>query len=135
MLDVYVASKFENTTAVREAHDKLIELGHRVTHDWTYEDASKLTGEEREKYMRLCAHKDLDGVKNCDVLLLINYPKCAGAFTELGIAIALHKHIVVVDAYKEGLPHNIFFHLPWVVIAADLEGAVKYIDSLTLAWR
>lgn len=132
-MNVYVASKFENTAGVRKAQELLVNLGHYVTHDWTFEDASNKTGEERERYLRLCAHKDLDGVKNCDVILLINYLKCAGAFTELGIALGLGKHVVVVDGYKDDLPRNIFFYLPQVHHVTSVEEAVAYIHSLTPA--
>lgn len=122
-MKVYVASKFENAKEVREAHAALKADGHEITHDWTWEDASEYHGDELIRYLQECAEKDRYGVESADAILLINYARCAGAFTELGLAIAYQKFIVVIDAHHPEKARNIFFYLPKVVHADDLAHA------------
>lgn len=123
---VYVASKFENTKVVKSAYAALRESGHTITHDWTEESAEGLTGEALHVYLEECAKKDMEGVQKCDALLLINHPNGCGMYTELGIALALDKFIVVIDGKNP--PHNIFFNLNQVVHAHSLETAVKILN-------
>jgi hypothetical protein len=120
---IYVASKFENTKAVREAYAALQKDGHTITHDWTGENADGLHGEELELYLRGCAEKDVNGVTDGQGFLLLNHERVAGANTELGIAIAHKKFIVVIDGKHPDKPSNIFFHLPSVHHAKDIEQA------------
>jgi hypothetical protein len=120
---VYVASKFENTKAVREAYEALKKDNHTITHDWTGENADGLHGAALDLYLRECAERDVAGVANCQGLLLINHELGCGMFTELGIAIALKKFIVVLDGKHPNKPRNIFFNLPDVHHAQSLEQA------------
>jgi hypothetical protein len=123
-LRIYVASKFENTLSVREAHKALKDDGHVITHDWTGESAEDLRGEAREVYLQECAEKDVRGVLSADAFLLLNHVNMAGGFTELGMAIANEDcFIVVIDGKHKDKPSNIFFHLPFVHHATNLEHA------------
>lgn len=121
----YVASKFENAEAVREAHKALRDDGHVITHDWTGEDAEGLEGEALEVYLQSCAEKDVEGVESGEFFLMLNHARIAGGNTEFGIAIAAKKFIVVIDGHHPEKPRNIFFHLPYVHHAKDLEEARK----------
>jgi superfamily I DNA and RNA helicase len=116
---VYVASKFENTKAVREAYEALKQDGHTITHDWTGENADGLSGD----YLRSCAEKDVSGVAKGQGFLMLNHERIAGGNTELGIAIALKKFIVVIDGKHPDKPSNIFFNLPDVHHAANIAQA------------
>lgn len=122
---VYVASKFENTKAVREAQAALKDDGHIISHDWTFENAEALAGSALEAYLQGCAERDMEGVINADALLLINYTGCAGAYVELGMALASGRFVVVIDGHHPEKPRNIFFHLAHVHHAKDLEDARK----------
>jgi len=127
---IYVASKFENTTAVREAYRLLREAGHEITHDWTNESAEGLTGQEREDYLVRAALADVKGVMGASGILVLNHQRMAGGFTEFGIAIGAHwggrnTCIVVIDGHHEEKPRNIFFHLPFVWHAKDMKEALK----------
>lgn len=125
----YVASKFENKEEVRRVQKLLREAGHSITHDWTVEDATGLTGEVLEAYLRRCAEKDLAGVENCDFLFLLNYLHCAGSYTEFGMALALRRLVVVVDGRDPTKSRNIFFHLPNVYHFTSVEAAVDFVNS------
>jgi hypothetical protein len=122
-MDIYVASKFENKKAVREAYLALMADGHSITHDWTGEDAEGLEGEALETYMRGCAEKDVKGVEGGQGFLMLNHARIAGGNTEFGIAIATKKFIVVIDGHHPDKPRNIFFYLPMVHHARDLAEA------------
>jgi hypothetical protein len=125
---IYVASKFENSKAVREAHRALEEDGHEITHDWTNENADGLEGEAKEEYLKKCASKDVVGVLSGQGILVLNHERMAGGFTEFGIAIGSHwlgryMCIVVIDGHHEEKPRNIFFHLPFIWHVRNLKEA------------
>jgi hypothetical protein len=124
---VYVASKFENGKVVREAFAALQADGHTISHDWTVESAEGMSGEALHAYLQGCAEKDLEGVERADALLLINHANGCGMYTELGIALASNKFIVVIDGKKP--PHNIFFNLAHVHHAKDLDDAIKILAA------
>ena len=132
-MNIYVASKFENGKVVREAYAALQADGHTITHDWTVESAEGMTGEALHAYLQGCAEKDLEGVEKCDALLLINHANGCGMYTELGIALAHDKFIVVIDGKHP--PHNIFFNLAHVHHAKDLGDALKILAAHELFLR
>jgi hypothetical protein len=108
----YVASKVENLAAVKKLIALLTSMGHVCTEDWTEKVASDLTGAARRQYMQDRAVEDYNGVVTCDTLILLNHPRCAGSFTEFGIALPINKIVVVVGAWDDNNPSNVFFHLP-----------------------
>jgi uncharacterized protein (DUF2249 family) len=124
-MQVYVASKFENSKEVQEAHKAFIEEGWKITHDWTVENADGMTGPALEYYLRECAKKDYEGVLRCDAFVLIHYEKGAGMFTELGIALASGKTVVIIDGHNPTKISNIFFHLPGICHVNTLKQAVE----------
>jgi hypothetical protein len=118
-MKVYVASKFENKAAVNEAQTACRDLGWTVTHDWTTWDATGLTGGALDAY--------LEGVLACDVLLLLAAPGIVGAAAELGMALALGKVVVVVDAAAG--PRCVFYHHPNVMHAATVAAALERVRA------
>lgn len=125
---IYVATKFENSPAAREAYEALKADGHEISHDWTWENSAGLEGEVREVYITDNAEKDTSGVLTANGFLILNYEKIAGGNTEFGMAIAKkrlgHKMcLVAIDAFHEDKPRNIFFHLYDVIHAKDLTEA------------
>lgn len=140
-MKLYVASKFENKEAVRAAQLALINDGHTISHDWTPEDDTGLEGEALRQYHIKCATADLRAATLSQGLLLLSYPKMSGALSEFGMALAafLLGHditIVVIDAHKEGNPRNIFYSLPFVRHAKDLDDArtiFRHVDKMLTA--
>jgi hypothetical protein len=120
---VYVATKWENRFAAWNWMRKLESKGHVITHDWTQEDA----GNADNDYLRTCAAKDVQGVKDCDALVLINHPAVCGALVEFGIALGLGKHLILVD--YDG-PSAIFYRLPNVYHVKNLAEAVFLLGTL-----
>jgi nucleoside 2-deoxyribosyltransferase len=109
-------------------------MGHEITFDWTIHDAAGKTPEELVGYLQTCAEQDATGVVQADLLFLIDHPACKGAYTELGLAAALDKHIIVVGAVNSpvtGMKQNIFMHLPEVIHVADVPAGIAEVKRLT----
>jgi hypothetical protein len=109
---IYIAGKFNEKQQIREHMNKLEELGHNITHDWTSFETTK-TGNEK---MAESAVKDLHGVLNADCLVCImTDPDYAyrGTFSEIGAGLATNKIIIIInddsDAYCTS---NVFYHHP-----------------------
>lgn len=126
MINVYVATKFQNVAGFNEMKRLLEDIGHKVTHDWTKESADGKGWPERYPYLQKCALRDGHGVADSDCLIFIpvNQPM-AGAFVEMGIALALDKLVIVVDAFADGIQGNIFYYLPQVVHVKTLKEAAS----------
>lgn len=128
-MKIYVASKFENKPAVRTAMVLLQSAGHSITHDWTVHEDGERGGEELLAFFRLCAQQDFDGVVNADAILVLNHELGKGMFTEMGIAQALGKPVVVVDISRS---NNIFFYLPGVKVCESVIDAISYLGYIDL---
>jgi hypothetical protein len=125
-MKVYVATKFEQATYAKKTMEALESAGHTITHDWTGENSDGMEDDVLKQYLVRCANSDLNGVKDCDVLLLLNHQHGKGMFTELGMAIAFDKKVVVVDAWKA---HNIFFSLPHCTTVQTVGEAIELIQK------
>lgn len=135
---VYVASKFQNYAAVREAVCYIENAGHEITHDWTAtdefdaagdplaENEAELTDEQQRRY----AAADFLGVKRCDALLVLAHPRMCGGMVEVGIALGLAKRIAVVEA--ERCP-TIFYRLPGVSTHGTLPEALEALGLVEAA--
>lgn len=123
-MKIYVAGKFEEAERVRRVHKLLRSRNFAITHDWTTEDASIYEGEAKATYKRQCAMNDYLGVVNADAVLVINHALLYGGAAEMGMAIALHKPVLVVGSE---IRENIFFHLgaPYVRICTSLSDAIR----------
>lgn len=111
----YVGGKWSEKEFIRSLMDRLEQLGHTSTHDWTKYEANP------ENKLADCAFKDIQGVQQADVVLAyFSDPKYAyrGTFTELGAGLALGKRVVVITANvgpADPNPYymtNCFFHHP-----------------------
>ena len=89
-MDFYIASTITNKKTVKYIIDKLLELCHNVTVDWT--DDNSISESEREcnvEEMKRIAHRDFEGVMSCDVFVLLTDPSDGRSmYVELGIALA-----------------------------------------------
>ncbi len=86
----YIAGKFEERAEVRKLMDKVEELGHTITCDWT---------KHRDKgFLVQYAVADVEGVQGCDVYVgrFINENSYKGALSEMGMALGLDKKVVVI---------------------------------------
>ncbi len=114
-MKIYLASAWDNAPQVRKYMDQLEKMDHEITMDWTkdYFDADSNSLSERTTQQNvMAARQDFFGVVHCNVFIGIfeDDSKTRGAWTELGIALAKGKHIVMIG--KEESMKNIFCWLP-----------------------
>lgn len=126
-MNVYIATKFENVAGFNKARALLEEFGHTVSHDWTVHNSADypIRSEGRHEI----ALEDGSAVCDADAMLLLCEPNMAGAWTEMGIALALRKAIYVVNAFGEGVANNLFLHLKTVDCFDSVESAVQAITK------
>ena len=123
----YVATAFRNKEEASSLMRGLEKLGHSITYDWTVheKDVSTIEDEtERNKLGVEAALTDFAGVAACDVLVIIDHPKCVSAHTELGIALGLNKEVVEIGN-SEPEYRNLFYRLPQVAKAPSVEAVLE----------
>jgi hypothetical protein len=125
----YVASKYENAQAVREAITRLTNLGHVVTHDWTKSEAWDWNEPgATEKYAPICSIADVKGVMNANILIVLthNYQMMIGAHVELGIGLAMGIPIYIVGKQ----PRNIFSFHPNITRVETFEEVIEILSEI-----
>jgi hypothetical protein len=126
-LKIYVATKFEQAAYAKKVMEALESAGHSITHDWTGEVSEGKEEDELKQFLLKCASADFEGVRNCDLLLLLNHQHGKGMFTELGMALAFNKKVIVIDGWKA---NNIFFSLPNCTMVKTVGEAIDLIQTI-----
>lgn len=131
-LNIYVAAKFEEKEKVRKAYDLLRHHGHRITHDWTNEDATRFPdgSEEQLQYLEDMAHADIEGVANADAVVLFPHEKGKGLFVELGVALAKDIPVLVVSERDLHRGDCIFFFADACVVVRSVEDAITVLRDV-----
>jgi|SRR5208337_1500439 len=109
-MKIYVAGASKELNMLASYVKKLREIGFTITHDWTadmlqdiangHESDKSLPQETKLKYARL----DYEGIQACDTIWMLvpeNYSN--GAWIELGMAIALEKHVVMSGSWQKSI--------------------------------
>lgn len=123
MIKFYVASGFQNKTAVKHLGQKLKKVGYIQTYDWTI-NAKAETVEELEKIGK----EELRGVSDSDFLIVI-LPGGKGTHIELGIALSQNKRVYLYSQdplYFEPNNSCTFYHLSNVnIITGNIENLIS----------
>lgn len=110
----YIATKLENHAAHNDLRDALASMGHTITYDWTVHGPVYLQGIER---IREVAQLEHQGVADADMVIML-WPGGRGTHVELGMAISLGKHCVLISRVKDhhlATPETCaFYHHPKV---------------------
>ena len=85
----YISSLFSEKERVRELYKRLEGDGHEITVDWTQHKGVRLDErEEKRDMVQEYAVKDVDGVRDCDVFVILTEPLGGRTqYGELGVAI------------------------------------------------
>jgi nucleoside 2-deoxyribosyltransferase len=139
-MKIYVAGKWTEPEKVNYIQQKCIELGHKITHDWTKFEPIKrlcdLTEEEEKKYDINCAILDIEAVQECDFVIAImddHEYAYRGTFTEIGCALGLNKKIIIMcpqdtNEKKFYCRTNCFFHHPIIWNVHNIDDIFNLLD-------
>lgn len=128
-MKLYIAAPWVDRAALPEFARRAESDGHEITERWwehrdvpNYPNA---TTHDEDEELRAQAVADWRGVRECDVFILVNSGKSEGKAVETGIALVLHKPIILV-----GFRSNLFH---WLVkpqhIVATFNDALVLLQS------
>lgn len=104
---VYVAgASSERADRAKPVIAALMKAGFVVTHDWTeavdMHGANNEHGTLTEEDLCACAHADLCGVRQADILVLLAPENAStGAWVELGLALALGRRVFIAGRCEQ----------------------------------
>lgn len=107
-----MAASFEQSEDVRKAQRLLTDKGYIVMVDWTKHKEIKSipSRSEREKWSKIYAIEDSEGVKNADIfILLLGDRKSTGAHIELGVALGANVPNIFLVGDESLLGEQLFY--------------------------
>ncbi len=125
-MKIYVSTRFQRKNEVRKIYKKLIDKGHEITANWTLHEPMT-PYEKNQRISSDYAIEDVEGVRNCDVFILLSDEGGSGMFVELGIAILSNLLFRKPKIYVVG-EHNkriLFFFHPAVNRRDKIEDVLK----------
>lgn len=129
---IYVAAPFPDRDRAREVRDTLVEDGHSVTARWLDMEHTDYGTEARFATM------DVADVEKADLLLVLGGPGSRGGkHTELGIALAHRKPVIVIGEAEQVFHHHplvwcngdwrtIINNFAWKVIVGAVDGKILW---------
>ena len=121
-MKIYVAGNFNNKLFIRSKMNELEKLGCTITHDWTNCKSNDFS---------VAATKDMNGVKECDILVVIMTDKkktYRGTFTEIGCGLGANKTILLYNPHEYSFSMtNCFYFHPAIIHFKKWEDCVNYI--------
>lgn len=111
-MKIYIAARFIEKEEVSRLYKLLSQKGYEITTDWTLHKSIK-PYEENQELARRYTTEDIEGVRDCDVFILLSDESGTGMHVELGAAIFSNikfrkPKIYVVGKYKSN--HMFYFH-------------------------
>ena len=130
---VYVAGRFGDAQRLSDLALRLeTEYGCIITHNWmTYETVALAS--DRSARSAECAEKDFNGVMSADlVFMVMDDLKYAyrGTFTELGMALAANKQVIMVTNKDCACEQNVFWHMPSIIKRASIDEGIQVLLEL-----
>jgi len=111
-MKIYVAASRYDVRLAEELIGIIQETNHTITHDWTVSVREQSAGRVKTAQNRQEAGvRDRQGVRDCDLFILLWSDKLIGGLIELGIALDRGKKVWIYDPKVEVQPH-VFFCLP-----------------------
>ncbi|MBU2104668.1 MAG: hypothetical protein KKF67_02755 [Nanoarchaeota archaeon] len=131
-MKIYVAASFEKKKEVLEIYQRLKQLGHKISGDWT---AHKFIRpyKENQELAKQYSIEDINGIKNCDIFILIpDEISSRGKYIEFGAAVLSNikssKPIIyVVGKFNSD---SIFYFHPQVKRVDSIDEVLKEIDKI-----
>lgn len=130
----YIATSTSRAPFHHIIRDRLGELGHEITHDWTSHGSVRETTQAR---LQQVAEADLQGILDADFVLVL-LPGGKGTHTELGFSIGSKKWVFVHSEdpkmFEPGPEVCAFYHHPAVIrFSCPIEQVAETIQSMLAA--
>lgn len=93
-MNFYIASSLQNKDLVQYVGLKLSSEGYKQTYDWTLNQRATT-----ETHLHRIGTLEKNAIQACDIFILL-LPAGKGSHVELGMALALKKHIYIYAAEK-----------------------------------
>lgn len=122
-MKVYLAGRFHEKDFMRNAQEMLRAKGHEISWDWTKHKNIRPYPEHLEEAEEQ-ASADIQGVKDCDIFILLSDEAGRGMYVELGVAVALQKKIFIVGEHNTNC---LFYFLLFIIRKDTLEDVLKVI--------
>lgn len=131
-MKIYVAGKFEKKEQILEIYQKLRELGHTISYDWTTHKSIK-PYQENQELAQQYSNNELVGITNCDLFIFLSDEKGTTLPMEFGAALILNKTkgkpiIYTVGEYNNKSP---WFFQPAVKRRNSVEEVLNEIKNPT----
>ena len=127
---IYLASNFSNSVKMRHYKQILEDRGFHITSRWVnYNERPEKNGEWEKLAMKISMN-DFADVDTCEVMIIDALrPSTRGGYhTELGIAYALNKKIIIINSTP--LDSNVFFFLPEIIFVSSWGEAIKSLTKI-----
>ena len=121
----YIAGKFEEIDVVHELYDRVRDLGHEISYDWTVHKKVK-PYEEHDELARSYAENELQAILDSDVFVYLTHERGTTLHMEYGAALAKKQSGGTIEIYAVGEHNN---RSPWY-----FNPLVKRIDSVDEAF-
>lgn len=127
-MKIYIAAPWSDRSIVPAYAAVLEQASYILTHKW-WEVPEVGETEDKHEILRQQAILDRRGVKEADVILLINSGKSEGKAVEQGIAVALGKPIVAIGKLG-AFSKNVFHYLDNYYWRDTFKDALKTLKEL-----
>lgn len=114
-MDIYIAASSRDVKAADALMGHAQTCGHTITHDWTpnvYKYGRGQQGLVPGQVMEDAAYLDREGVRACDVFILLWSDYLLGGLIELGIALELDTDVWIVSAGSTPPRFSVFYLMP-----------------------
>ena len=115
---IYIGASFPRKNEARELANILRADGHYICSSWMGDAESVYDNGKADKAESIFeAEQDFDDIANCHIFIMISGDTFSrgGRHTELGIALALHKRVIVF-----GPPESVFCSHGRVTVVQDI---------------
>jgi hypothetical protein len=123
-MKIYIAAPWKCREQARAAADFLKANGHVITSRWLIEHGD--TSDPRALQTEALA--DMEDVRHCETLILLNLMPSRGKETELGLAYAWGKYLIGVGEKTSGGTSNVFYHIPSMHWVPQLEDVLELLQ-------
>jgi nucleoside 2-deoxyribosyltransferase len=120
---VYLAGSWKDIVPMGKLKQQFIAAGIDVISDWTEREADE---DQTLVSRQNAALLDFEQVRQCNTLVIVNAMKSEGKASEMGMALALGKRVILIGPRDT----NVFYDLPQVEQVATISAAIELLGGV-----